>query len=530
MTDQEISSRRAAILERHGAAGSVLEELLAYNANVFQPSQFNSLPQLPVADEMHVESWLGYSQDAEKLGTIPALSKRLVQLLFPIQEGISQTDDYRAATRRGVFPLPGEAPRLSLKDPDGVQLVIHPTMAGRVPMLIARERDDFESLVRVFSERNEPAAVPPSMGACIVTGLNNWDRIHTYRRSWVRANPTAEESDWSKEFQKLVPLKHLYQDRFIILSSGPYSGVSAGMAGIPETEWLEMSMRIRREHEATHYFTWRLLGSMRNNLIDEIIADYAGLVSVFGRFRADLALLFFGLENYPDYRTGGRLENYRGNPPLSQDALRLVMGLTVEAIRNLEKFNLSLPEEERRDPMHLAQTVVALAAMTLEELTADDIAENLHAMLGRQNESRLRRESVHEESIQVENSSDGLAELMERFETFALDHEIPVKVLSSLNLALDELVSNIIKYGYDDEERHTITLEVRLTGGRLDLEIVDDGHEFNVLEQEDPDVSLGIEERKIGGLGIFIVKQLMDEMHYERRNDQNHLFMSKNLD
>jgi len=63
---------------------------------------------------------------------------------------------------------------------------------------------------------------------------------------------------------------------------------------------------------------------MRNNLLDEVIADYFGITAACGRFRADWLLRFFGLESYPRYRAGGRLEHYRGDPPLS-DAAFLVL-------------------------------------------------------------------------------------------------------------------------------------------------------------------------------------------------------------
>ena len=83
--------------------------------------------------------------------------------------------------------------------------------------------------------------------------------------------------------------------------------------GLAEAEWREMSLVIRREHECAHYFTRRLFGSMRNNLLDELIADYAGLVAATGRFRADWFLRFIGLEEFPRYRPGGRLDLYRGS-------------------------------------------------------------------------------------------------------------------------------------------------------------------------------------------------------------------------
>jgi len=81
--------------------------------------------------------------------------------------------------------------------------------------------------------------------------------------------------------------KELYQDRFIILSSGPYSGVAAAEMGVPEDEWRRISLTIRLEHECAHYLTRQILGSMRNSLLDELIADFAGIVAATDRYRAD---------------------------------------------------------------------------------------------------------------------------------------------------------------------------------------------------------------------------------------------------
>jgi hypothetical protein len=64
-------------------------------------------------------------------------------------------------------------------------------MAGRVPVPVAGDRSDFVSLVQAFAERNEPAPVPESMGACIVKGFNNWDRIATFRKNALRGSQWA---------------------------------------------------------------------------------------------------------------------------------------------------------------------------------------------------------------------------------------------------------------------------------------------------------------------------------------------------
>jgi hypothetical protein len=90
--------------------------------------------------------------------------------------------------------------------------------------------------------------------------------------------------------------------------------VERGLVAIETVGWAEARTAIRRDHECAHYFTRRLFGSMRNHAQDELMADWAGLVAATGRFRAEWFLRFLGLEEYPLYRSGGRLDLYRGDP------------------------------------------------------------------------------------------------------------------------------------------------------------------------------------------------------------------------
>lgn len=367
---------RRAVLDGCGAGADSAERLLAYNQTPFEPALLGR-HSWPMADEAHLEAWDEYARDAASVGAIEALRPRLVQLHFPVEAGISGRDDYRAATRKGIVPDGGgPAPALI----DHVELSVHPTMGGRIPILVARAREDFVTLVRVFSGRNEPIEVPDAMGACIVTGLNNWDRVRRYRGAFEAARGApADETEWTVEFRaNLAPRPELYQDRFILLSSGPYSAVPAGDLGLEDDAWRARSLAIRREHECTHYLTYRAYGRMRNNVLDEVIADFAALVQVDGRYDARLALRFFGLEDHPRWREGGRLRSYLGDPPLEDAATAVLRTLVFRAARNLEGFVVARPPQGRAD---IARYALALAGLTLEELASDEMAPRLAAAL-----------------------------------------------------------------------------------------------------------------------------------------------------
>jgi hypothetical protein len=315
-----------------------------------------------------------YADEAVTNGTIDSLSRAFPQLLFPIGEGISLTESYEAATRRGVWSERNEhAKGLGLRRRDLVRISLTETLAGRIPVLVAGEREDFEDLVRAFSSRNEPVVVPLSMGACLVRGLTNWDRVRSHRTQWEAQNPGG---DWAEGFQALVSRKELYEDRFIILSTGPYSGVTAREAGMDdESRWLALSLSIRREHEATHYLSLRATGATRNDIVDELIADFAGLVRTFGRYRADLALMFLGLESYPHYREGARLQNYKGQPPFSEAAFEHAKRDAYDAVLNLARLDEACSESRER--RGLARLVLSLMSLPLEELATSDLRSHV---------------------------------------------------------------------------------------------------------------------------------------------------------
>ncbi len=368
---------RSTILDKYGASSNEKEELLLYNRNVFDHSDITSPLKLPHEDELFVSTWERYAEEAFKTSVFHSLKSKLVQLSFPVKEGISKTQDYRSATLSGISVSSlDSATGISLNNPKSLNLIIHQSLAGKIPVLIADNRDDFVTLVRSLSMKNEPGPVPTSMGAIMVSGLNNWDRIHELKKRW-EADSTS--GFWDDELKRIIPQKELYQDRFIILSSGPYSGVSGKDMGFSEERWKELSLIIRREHECAHYFTRRTFSSMRNNLIDELIADYMGITAADGKFRADWFLRFLGLEDFPVYRVSGRLENYRGKPELSDGAFVILQSMVKSAADNLEQFDADcckmFAEKERRPLI-----MISLTHLTLEELASEEactLLENL---------------------------------------------------------------------------------------------------------------------------------------------------------
>lgn len=351
---------------------AVCAELEAYATNQFVIP--GNLPALPLPDEPHVATWAGVVERARAVGAWVALSEMLLQIRFPIASGISALPSYAAVLRRGDFTqLPAPGTGAEAVDPEGIRVEVHPTDAGAIPVITCRDRGDFETLVLACTRRNEPTPLPATMGACVVAGYNNWQRVDV---AWQEARRAGTHADRAAFLAELLPQKDRYQDRFIILSSGAYSSVPAAALGLDDAEWLAQSLVLRRSHEATHYFTKRVFGSMQNALFDELLADYAGIVDAHGTFRAEWFCRFMGVHPTTGAYTGGRLANYRGQPPLSDAAFAGLARAVVVAAHALE--SLDRQRESVRPRPSMSRMLVGLARAGLTALVSDN---PVHEML-----------------------------------------------------------------------------------------------------------------------------------------------------
>ena len=92
---------------------------------------------------------------------------------------------------------------------------------------------------------------------------------------------------------------------------------------------------------------------------------------------------------------------------------------------------------------------------------------------------------------------------------------------------LDEIVLNVINHGHDDQGEHEIHVRLRAAPDAVTITVEDDGKPFNPLDAPPPDLDLPIEERPIGGLGIFLMKSLTSAMDYRREGERNRLTLTK---
>lgn len=134
-------------------------------------------------------------------------------------------------------------------------------------------------------------------------------------------------------------------------------------------------------------------------------------------------------------------------------------------------------------------------------------------------------------SVNVRSRDDDLPRLAEAVEKFARAQLWPTTMAYQVQLALEELALNIVNYGYDDADRETARgaeIEIVSDDSGVTIEIVDDGRPFDPFsEAPPPDLESGLESRPIGGLGVHLVKTMMDETAYRREGGLNRLTLIK---
>ncbi len=114
---------------------------------------------------------------------------------------------------------------------------------------------------------------------------------------------------------------------------------------------------------------------------------------------------------------------------------------------------------------------------------------------------------------------------------FVAQQKLPESLAFTLNLCLDELITNIISYGYADRDRHEIHVALRIENRVLITEIQDDARAYDPFtEAPEPDLGAEITDRSVGGLGVFLVKEYMDQTYYRRHNAHNLVTLVKQLD
>ena len=133
----------------------------------------------------------------------------------------------------------------------------------------------------------------------------------------------------------------------------------------------------------------------------------------------------------------------------------------------------------------------------------------------------------HKYSFQLKGDLSELQILSQHLNKFGQATDLSEACITDVNICLDELFTNITSYGFTDELEHIVRFTIDLDDNVLTLNIEDDGIPFNPLKKKDPEIPADLINVKIGGLGIHIVRELMDDICYERKKGNNKLTLKK---
>ncbi|MBW1982508.1 MAG: ATP-binding protein [Deltaproteobacteria bacterium] len=132
-------------------------------------------------------------------------------------------------------------------------------------------------------------------------------------------------------------------------------------------------------------------------------------------------------------------------------------------------------------------------------------------------------------TLELKNKLSELKKLHQHVEQFGASLGLSRETIFHLNLVLEELVTNVISYGYTDEAEHLIRITLSEDNGTIHLCLEDDGIPFNPIRAKKPDLDTPVEGRQIGKVGIHFCKELMKNLKYERREGKNIISMKKEI-
>jgi len=194
--------------------------------------------------------------------------------------------------------------QIAFEMPDAVRIELFHSLAGKIPIITTASVGDFENLVQNIVYKGASYPYIKSMGASFVSGKRN---------------------------------------RFIILSNKSYSNVSADDMGFDDSFWREKSMTIRKYHECAHYYTKRFFGSAKNNLHDELIADFCGIWAAFSGYHAGYFMQFLAQGRLKIY-----IENLSTTGAIVVKRLAQFASTWIEEWSNSKEF-MQMSETQRID-------------------------------------------------------------------------------------------------------------------------------------------------------------------------------------
>ena len=186
--------------------------------------------------------------------------------------------------------------------------------------------------------------------------------------------------------------------------------------------------------------------------------------------------------------------------------------------------NLALWDNAQETKHQLAQMEQAVKAFVGEAEQSDDLTMLIIKYIP-DNQTPSSKVQTVKHTLVMRNDIQQIPTLAEWVEGLG----VPPTLDMSINLALEEIVSNVMLYAYPEGQSGRVLIEAERSNSQIVFVVSDSGKPFDPTKQADADITLSAEERQIGGLGIYLVRQIMDEIHYQRIDNKNILTLIKKL-
>ena len=359
---------RKNMLKKKGATEIEVNELLDFNANIFDYSHLEDEISFPLNDELFIKSWQKYDDEAASLGVFPVIRKALPQLNFAIENKVADTPDYKDAVLYGHIQNEHlKSNEMELIAPDNFQLAVTPTDAGHIPIIYIPERKDFESVYNALKNSNTSCDIPDKLTSAMIRDLRNAERISLYKERFMKKRALMNlNTTWRDEFHKLLLKKELYLDSFIIVCGGNVANVTHEEAEYPEDEWNAISIIINREKEALKYYMKRIFQVEKLHPYIEFIAYYHAIKTALNKFSADLLLKLMLPNEDSDIPSCGIGAM---DADLKPETCNIIKKLISSAAENLETFEKIYANELEVHDSNLM--LISLAYITIEELASN---------------------------------------------------------------------------------------------------------------------------------------------------------------
>lgn len=134
--------------------------------------------------------------------------------------------------------------------------------------------------------------------------------------------------------------------------------------------------------------------------------------------------------------------------------------------------------------------------------------------------------NIINKELRIDAKVSNLNQVTDFINSYLEENEASLKVINQLDIAIEELFVNICNYAYLDSEGEAL-INISIEDNIASISLIDNGIPFNPLEASEPDINLPANQRRVGGLGIFMVKKMVDVLSYEYKNKQNILTLKK---